>query len=275
MKSYLLIGSIFVAGLCCAQEDHAQRIFPFDISFTALVLQPNSTNLHYAVEAIPLPAPSPNWNIFEIAPKHHFGFELAAGWNFRNADTSLRLDWQHFKSTDRAAAAVGSENMVGPFFEIGPDASAYKNVIGETTFHFDMVTLNYGLTLDYDTCAQASFLTGVTILRLTQTSATRYANNDNTIFRVITVPNSFVGAGPQCSVDFWYDIARGFYYAGHAMGSLLVGKMQDQTVYQSTSPALQPLGVTPPNTQTVSVPKRTQLVPGFEGKLGLGYSYSF
>ena len=50
-------------------------------------------------------------------------------------------------------------------------------------------------------------------------------------------------------------------------------EMKNKTTYNSTTPELIPLLLpeTQPNVQTTSVPNRTQLVPGFEQKIGLAY----
>src|SRR5690242_20401667 len=37
-----------------------------ELGFTALILKPTASNLHYAAEADPLPAPSPHWTIHDI-----------------------------------------------------------------------------------------------------------------------------------------------------------------------------------------------------------------
>ena len=54
----------------------------FEATGKCLFLQPNATNLHYAVEAIPLneelntTIASPNWTTFELRPDYQFGFEV-------------------------------------------------------------------------------------------------------------------------------------------------------------------------------------------------------
>ncbi|MGE5196733.1 MAG: hypothetical protein ACM3JI_05330, partial [Anaerolineae bacterium] len=63
----------------------------FAFQFSALFLQPTSSNLHYVAEALPLPAPTPNWRIYEIHPDYHFGFDVGLNAMFHKTNTNLML----------------------------------------------------------------------------------------------------------------------------------------------------------------------------------------
>src|SRR5579885_2360660 len=97
----------------------------FEIEFTALILQPTASNLHYAAEADPFPLPSPNWTIHDIDTDYHFGFDIGISGRFQELGTTLNLDWEHYHSSDSGSVSLPSSEMVGPFFAIGPDVAPY------------------------------------------------------------------------------------------------------------------------------------------------------
>ena len=68
----------------------------FAINFTPLYLQPNSSNLCYAAESVPLPLVSPHWKIHDIRPDYHFGFNVGIGYAIADNCSNMRLDWTHF-----------------------------------------------------------------------------------------------------------------------------------------------------------------------------------
>src|SRR5579872_409699 len=249
--------------------------YSFEIHGSALYMQPTGSNLHYAAEAIPIPVPSPDWNIFSIDTDYHFGFDVGIAGICHCSNTNLMLNWEHFHSKDSASKQVSSQNMIGPFFEIGPDASAYTKAHGRVTYHFDEVDLDYGVFLQLGERLHMNWFGGVSFARIKQTLFSKYSNVENTIVRSIKVPSTFLGAGPKFGVNFCYLFGKGFHLVGETGASLLVGPQKNHTNYSALSPFLPSIGITPPNNQRTHVQKGTQVVPGFEGKLGLAYAYTF
>jgi hypothetical protein len=248
----------------------------FEVEFSPLFLKPSSSNLHYAAEAIPLPLPSPDWKISDIHPDTHFGFDVGLCGIFHRAHTALSLDWEHFHSSDSASKEVSSNNMIGPFFEIGPDAQPYKKAEGHAKFHFDQVNLDYGLFVHFGRRLEANLFAGAAYAHIKQTVKSTYSNSDKTIVRQIRAPSTFSGAGPQFGVDFSYCLVKGLHVTGESAASLFVGTLKNHTSYASLSPLNAGLGVGSPNKQGTSVHRRKgQVVPGFEGSLGLAYCFTF
>lgn len=243
--------------------------------FRALVVKPSSNNLNYAAEAIPLPVPSPNWNIFNINPHYRFGFDVGVMSIFHGTDTMLQFNWEHFKSSSCASAQFPSNNMVGPFFEIGPDASTYKQTQGKVTFHYDSVSLNYGQYVYIGDHGQANLFVGLNGGRIKQELFSQFASLDNTTMRTITIPSHFIGAGPQIGLTFCYDIIKGFCFTGKASAAIIVGPLKNHTEYSATSPFLVELNVGSPNIQRTCVQKSTQVIPWFYQRLGFGYKTDF
>lgn len=282
-------GSIYADSSCCFAEEQPRPccvsrpcdvflstpVQTFEMHASALLLQPTSNNLHYAVEALPLPLPSPNWKVFEIDTDYHWGFDVGLREIFHCANTNLTLNWEHFHSSDSASKQVASSDMIGPFFEIGPDASAYIKASGRAIFHFDEANLDYGIFVNFGDRLQMNLLAGLDFARIKQTLFSKYSNSDGTIVRSIKVPSTFWGAGPQFGLDFSYCIVDGFRFTGGAMASFLVGPQKNHTIYEALQPLLPTLGITPPNRQTTRVSKKTQVVPEIAGKLGLSYLMTF
>lgn len=260
-------------------DSHSVYLFSppctFFVNFDALILQPSSSNLYYAAEADPLPAPTPNWKIHEVHPGYHFGFDIGVGGVFHSANSSLTLDWEHFHSLDSNRKTLPSSDMLGPFFEIGPDAGPYKKAQGHAFFRFNEVNLDYGIFVNFGNRLGTEIFAGVSFLKLRQILHTKFSSLDESVIRTIKTPSLFVGLGPQLGIDFSYRISKGFDLIGEGIASFYVGKMKNHTTYDSASAALIPLNIDPPNEQRTSVSNRSQVVPGFEGKLGLSYSYFF
>ena len=119
------------------------------IEFTAQVLKPSGANMSFAAEAIPLPPPSPNWNIFNICPAYRFGFDLGFRHILHDRNTNVFVSWQRFKSCDCATRSVQAQNMIGPLFAIGPDELVYTNAFGQMAFSFNQVNIDYGQMVNF------------------------------------------------------------------------------------------------------------------------------
>ncbi len=268
MKEKLFVAIMLIAGSLSANNNCVN----YSVSCSALFLQPNSSNLYYGAEAIPLPLPSPNWKSLEIQPDYHWGFDLSLKTFFNKPNVSIVVCWERLHSSDTSSTTVGNENMVGPYFNIGPDAVAYKNASGKVDHQFDAVNLHFDRQLICDPCFKTNFFGGVDFARIKQTITSNFSNNDETITRYISTPTEFTGVGPGFGVDFAYDFCRGLSFTGETSISLLMGWLRNSVTFLSTSPSLEGLQITPPNTQTTDIPNRTQIVPGFSGKLGFSYS---
>lgn len=244
-------------------------------SFQGLALKPSGSNLYYAVEADPLPAPSPNWRIHEVHPDYDFGFDLGLRGILHCSNASITVDWEHFDSLNSNHRNLPVQDMIGPFFEIGPDASFYTKAKGHAFFRFNEVNLDYRVLVNFGDRLKTELFAGVSFAKIRQVLHTHFSDDTGGNTRTIKIPSLFWGVGPQAGVDFSYRIVEGFQFVGKGMASLYAGRMKNHTTYKSVSPFLAPLGITPPNQQRTSMSEKSQVVPGFEGKLGLCYAYLF
>jgi hypothetical protein len=267
----------------CSDADNVfvdSPCFTLDTQFRALFLQPSTNNLYYAAEAFPFntalatPAASPRWQIFDLHPNYHFGFDLGLCGVFHSRNNSLAVNWEHFNSCTAASQTVGTNDMIGPFSSIGPDATPYKQAQGHVTFHFDEVNVRYGQYVNLGVCVELDAFAGVSIARIKQCLTTIYSDAGG-ISRTTVVPSSFIGAGPQGGLDFAYTIVEGLNLTGQFTAALLVGTAKNHTNFASTSPILASIGNPSPNLQSTCVNKRIQMIPSFGERLGLAYFYSF
>lgn len=249
--------------------------YHFQTYFSALFLKPSASNMHYAAEAIPLPLPSPNWQIFDVHPGYHFGFDVGFKAFFHRADSALTANWEHFNSSSCSKHNVGTQNMVGPFFEIGPDAALYSITNGKVKFSFDEFNIDYGQLVHWGHRLHTNLFCGISFARVKQTATTTFSNEDGTIARTIIVPASFGGAGPRFGADFSYDLIKGLQFNGKTTVAILAGTGKNETSYLSTTTVLYDIGVTPPNVQSVKLCSRTLVVPALFQRIGFAYDFTF
>lgn len=252
----------------------------FEAEITALYLLPSGSNLHFAAEADPvtesepLPAQTPNWKIHNIRPDYHWGFAVGLNAHDFCRCAKAHADYAHLRANDTSSTTVPSENMLGPFFEIGPDASAFTYAKGKVAFEYDAFNINYGAIFCESPYFLANFFAGVGGVRIEEKITSFFSNEEEDVTRTIKTPSTFLGAGPQLGLDFSYIFCEGLQLTGRAVGTLYVGKVKNHTDYTSVFPTEDGTDIlTSPNKQSTHTHKRTQVVPGFEGKLGLSYGF--
>lgn len=271
----------------CSPKNYNSSGTTYEIYGQWLFLQPNGSNIYYAAEAFPYdnaiatPAVSPNWQIFEIDPSYTSGFEVGTRFIFPNNDLYLKLDWEWLHTLDKESMQVspeslGTGNMVGPIFDIGPNSAAYNQAKGKAVFQFDEVDFIFGRSLCFGEDLTLRLFTGAGFLRIKQKVTSTYSSTTSNSSRTISAPSTFIGAGPEFGADFDYRLCGRFYFTGITSASLYMGQLKNHTTFKSYSPFLPAIfGVSNPNIQHTSVPNRTQLVPGFEEKLGFSYIAAF
>jgi hypothetical protein len=244
--------------------------------FTALFLKPTGSHHYYAAEAIPLPVETPSWEIYEVNPGYKFGFDVGLAWFFHSLNTTLSTNWTrlHCEESESFTVPLNSD-MIGPFFSIGPQSSIFKNAQASSRYHFDEVSLNYGTCVRFGDRLFTNLYAGAAYARIKQTLNSVYSNLAGDVSLAIDTPSTFTGGGPHVGVDFAYRIAGGLHLTGDATFDLFTGRLENHTDYKTTSPLLVGLGYPNPNYQSTTVPNRLDVIPGFEGRLGLAYSVSF
>jgi hypothetical protein len=244
-------------------------------------MQPNSTNFYYGASAIgitegvsaPADVASPNWTVLKVSPDYHPGIEVGINLTLNDANIEIGADWQwlHCDDSNSFQASNESGHMVGPFFDIGPNAASYKIAKGEATSHFDEVDVTFAKELCFFNNFHTRFYGAASFLRIMQSLQATYSNVSSTIVRKVNTTSTFTSGGPQIGLDYDYRICKGFFFSGRSALSMFVGRMKNATTYQSFTPELALIGLSQPNNQATTIPSVTQLVPAFEQKLGFSY----
>lgn len=267
---------------------HCWKTDPFcsDVTYELygdlLYLQPNASNLYYAVEAIPfdediaIPAASPNWKVFEINPNYRFGFDVGLQVLFPNSQMNIEANWERLHTHDSHSHHVPiSGDMVGPIFDIGPNSALYLKAKGKARFHFDTANLMFVKRYCFYDRIYTSFYAGASFVRIKEILRAEYSNTSTSTARIIESHSTFTGGGPQFGLNFDCRLYDNLFFTGSSSVSLYMGRLDNSTTFRSFSPGLTHAGIPQPNKQRTSVPHRTQVVPGFEEKLGFSYAILF
>lgn len=282
----LLQTNIMFANCCpCSTEVCTQECCSsvgWSLYGEALFLQPNGSNLIFAMQADPTnpkladPLVEANWFSHEINPSYHPAFEIGAKCIFQDIEMNLALDWERLRSSDSKHFSLPfNEAMTGPLFDIGPDAKPYIHAKGKAIFHFDKVDLLLEKRMFSKHCWAVDLCAGASFAYIKQSIRRNYFNDGATLERIIESPSTFTGGGPTFGFNFDFILVNCFKLTGSSSISLIVGQLKNKTKYESFAPDLTTLGVPQPNTERSHVPNRTQLVPGFEERLGFAYDFPF
>ncbi len=263
---------------CCMEPDPCCGV-SYELYGDILILQPNGSHFYYGAEAIgidpniPLGVLSPNWNILEINPDYHLGFEVGASVLFKNSNINVELNWERVNSNDKDTfvAADVTGDMVGPLFDIGPNSSAYQVATGKVTSRFDEARLNFGKKFSFCDRLYTNFYAGVDFARIKQTMSSTFSNFADTVSRTISGTSTFTGGGPDVGINYDYRMFDHFFFTGNSAFSLFMGQLKNNNTFTSFSPFVASVGNPVPNIQKTYVKNRAQLVPGFEQKLGFSY----
>lgn len=252
-----------------------------DIGFYGkyLYLQPNGSDLYYGAEAVLLDPDlavinaSPDWHILDLGQQYHNAYEVGAEVYFRCLDLSMHSNWMSLRGFDKNKFETSSDAgfLVGPLFDIGPNAVEYKIARGKATYHFNEANFNIGKSYCPVEGLVARFYVGASLTNIKQTLKSTFSNDKGDVTRSIESPSKFRGAGPEFGLGYSYEVCGGLSLTGSSQFSLLIGRIRNHTTFESTSPELTAFHLPNPNVQKTSVERKTQLVPAFEQKLGIAY----
>jgi hypothetical protein len=231
------------------------------------------------VLGFPLPVNSPHWDVGTLRPNYSAGFDLAGRYVFQNAENDLLLNWEHLNTNNSDAIYAGTNQFVVPIFQVGPSIGQSVNyptqqAHANVKFNYDVVNLDAGQYVSYGQRTQVRFYAGLSGAQLKETLNTLFQDNGAT-FGINSENNSkFTGVGPLFGVDGLYKLPHNVGITGALAASALIGRSEASTDYTSYSPQLAAAGVAT-NHQSITPKDTTQVVPGFNGKLGLNYTQVF
>lgn len=253
----------------------ADSNYTYDLNFTTLFLKP-STDLFYAAQATPLPLPTPNWNLYRINPHYNFAFDLGAKVAIHSKNSLLKGNWEHFQSSDSAGHNIAvSTNMVGPFFEIGPDASVYQNAAGFVNYSRNKLNVTYGQNIEIGQACQINLSAGISFNKLQQNILQTFTSSDLTTYiRRIDTTNSFNGVGPEVGLDIIYELHKGLNFISRTSVDFATGTANNHVEFASYSPLN--VGLTAnPNMQSTTIDGQLIIVPIFSQRIGINYDLKF
>ena len=258
-----------------------------------LYLQPTSGNLKYAVLVSGAPPYQQSWHNQTLNPTFSPAFQVGLNYYFSEKNVQASIDWLELRTND-SSFKQGSHNpsfytleFVAPPFEVGPPSYGIKRADSNVTFSFDKIDLNFGKIFEYNSNLRAHLFGGVDIVRINQTLTTVFSDyagalptpysyglppDPNYSFKLKNT-STYIGAGPDVGLNVEYNVYKGIGCIGQLMGALTAGSISVADDFTSTSTRLDQQGYSPSH-QEITAPNATQIVPGFDGKLGIFYDYT-
>ncbi len=265
-----------------------------------LFLQPQSDNLKYATFVAGTQPYYQSWHYLAINPSYSPAFELGMNAFFSNDQygvSNAALNWLHLGSHDTSFKQatrntdLQTVQFVGPVYEMSPPVFSIKRVNSRVDFGFDSILMNVVKRFEVSKRLQANVFGGLNVLRITQTLSIIFSDNAGspaTDYSYALEPDpsfsfktenvsKYWGVGPDLGLDIWYKLYQdtsenSFGGVGRILGSLTVGSISAQDNFTSTSQRLTALGIGTSH-QEITAPNASQVVPGFDGKLGVYYNY--
>lgn len=263
--------------------------------FSALFLQPGSNNLKYAVFVAGNQPYSQSWHNQIIDPGYSPAFEIGFNYGIPQSLYNASIDWLYLNTNDSSSKQasqstdISTVQFVAPPYDVGPAVFAIKRANSTVNYNFNSVLLNVGKIYDYNSNLQMRLFGGLNLLRLTQTIKTVFsdlAGSPPVATQAYALPadpafyfqtkntSQYLGAGPDLGVNIQYKANNGLGVIGQFMGVLTAGSMNAKDNFTSASARLMALGNTT-SRQEISVPSSTEVVPGFNSKLGLFFDHSW
>jgi hypothetical protein len=244
-----------------------------DLGYNTLFTFPNSNNNNV------------NATVNYLKPKFDFGFRAAVGYIFPNSGNDVQLSWTHFDHSDNDSSAL-FPTFTFNFNEVPTTVSAPSST--ETTFKYDAVDLDVGQYVSIGTRLQTRLFFGLRGAQLKQDTTTTRALALDFNFRETSASamfvntessnSKFVGLGPRAGIDASYHVGDCFGIVGHFAGALLVGNVDADTTSASTATFVPPGNAQPTSfsfTDTYTADTQTRVVPAFDAKLGVDYTFPF
>jgi hypothetical protein len=239
-----------------------------EVNASLLYLQPGSGSLEYGTLVSPLPAASPHWENQAISPNYSPAFNLGLRYFVPETCNDLRTSWTRLDSTAGASFVGGPGQFAGPPYLIGPGATAYNIGGGSVHFNYNAVNFEAGHLWRSGPAFQVRVFGGVQYASISQNLTGTFLNYADTMSESNTTYSNFSGAGPRFGVNAQFN-RRNFQFLGDMAAVAVIGTQHSRMDFVTNSPGY------PNNAQSFSSPNGTQIVPGFDSRLGASYSIPF
>jgi hypothetical protein len=272
-----------------ANEQNKNQV---EVDLGWLDLKPMSNNHTYAFYVAGTQPYFQNWHAQAVNPDYTSTLELALRYPLKENQLNFSMDWRHLRSNDNASKQgnqttdVTNIEFVGPPFEMSPPVFGIRHVEANLKYNYDNITLNLEKILDTPSWMKAKIIPGINILYLKQNFISTFSDlvgaeptpftyplpPDPSFSFQIQAISEFIGIGPSLGLSGQLEIMQGLSLIGAAFGSLNVGTLSVQENFTATSAELTNDGIGV-SKQQATVPNKIQVVPGFDGKLGLLYEF--
>ena len=219
----------------------------------------------------PLPLPTPNWANQAVDPDFGPAFVVGMGYRFPACDNDVQLTWTHLDTSDGASVVADVSQFVGPPYEIGPDAGDFRIARATAQFDYDSVNFDVGQRFRSGGPIEVRVFGGLQFARIGEDLTASFQNIDGTLANGYTNRSLFTGVGPRLGLKA-QTVGGHFDLLGEIAGSVLVGTLKSRIDFTAISPELAGLGITPPNTQSLTSPNATFVVRTIDSRLGTGYT---
>lgn len=258
-----------------------------------LYLKPMSNNHTYAYDVAGTQPYYQDWHAQAIDPAYTSAFQLALEYAVKPNLLAASLDWIHLASNDSSfkqgnqTTAVANIEFVAPPFEMSPPVFGVRRADAQLKYNYDTFALSLEKLIDLpDYWMSAKVISGINILRVNQNFSTVFSDlvgAEPTPYSTALPPDpsfsfqlhsisEFIGLGPTIGLNGQLALFKGLKLTTAALGSLNVGTTSVQENFRSTSQTLTDNGIGV-SQQQITTPNKTQIVPGFDGKLGILYQF--
>lgn len=287
-KKTMLAVALLNAAAVYAMEQKSHHL---DLQFGWLNLKPMSNNYTYAYAVSGTQPYFQNWAAQALDPSYSSAYELGLVYQLKENILSTSLDWLHLDTKDFSAKqgnqTLNESNIafVGPPFEMSPPVFGVRRADAELRTNFDNVALNLEKVFTVsEEWLSAKITGGINFLYVKQNISTTFSDLVGSEPTPYTYPlppdpnfsmnlqsiSQFIGTGPDLGLSGQLELFKGLSLIGGASGSLNVGTVSVQENFRGTSARLTQNGIGV-SQQRIITPNKTQIVPGFDGKLGLLY----
>lgn len=244
----------------------------FEFNASMLWLQPSGSNLLYGVLENALPLETPTFENNYINPSYSPSFTIGAGYTFGDTGRDIQLSWTSLDSNDSDTTEADrlAGQFVTPTYSVDPQGADIHEATSNVNFKYNTVTLDMGQYFQFSDDLLIRLSGGLNYSQIQQTWDTMYSDDHQTFDVNQNVYSNYQGIGPRIGIHSDYDIGSGFGVVGQFGAAVLIGEQKSNTNYVSTTQDIDK-GTT--TYQTIDNGNTTEIIPAFDGKLGLRYAY--
>ena len=268
----------------------------FEINIEGLFLRPSNSDLDYGFTVLDDGVHNAQANMLTVKPDMKFGWGVGIGYVFPDSGNDVQLNWTEFNHSNSNSfsyteqgdpSAPAGYTLFTPFGNDidlnNPDSdfaagnnSDITSASSQAKFKLSVVDLDAGQYVDVGDRLQLRALAGLRFARVENNLTNQYDAVDPTDSDIILTENDtfhskFNGIGPLLGVDANYNLGGGVSAAAHVATTLLVGKVDADSNYFSDDES----GDYFSGTAQIDSDDVWRVVPAFDAKLGLNYSYTF